>query len=276
MTSQTSNHIYGPIIAAILLVAALIPNLAIPPARLPFSISSTISSTATRTPSEMSGIHPNGEILNAYLPGDVGIRPTSGQAVFAAHLQDDQQSLDGGILLYKTIKSLNINEDAWFVVTITDVGIRRKDLTLNQPRAFGQFIDSQNIPTGGIISVVATCRNLVCEPESAERQAVLTAREKGRWTWDLLTESPGPGYMTLDVRTWLKNSKTISLETETIRITIPVQATNPYRVKEILTSAGSVISWIGGPVVVLTGIGMAWRLRRRGRGSHTLRSPTRP
>jgi len=200
----------------------------------------------------------------------------SGQAVFAENLKNDQAQLDRGVLAYTTIGTLSTGARTTFTVLITDIGKHPPATSL--PRDYpGWAVDHQDVPTGGIVSVTATCDNvqLKCEPESPARQAVLPASHPGRWYWALTTQSPGTGRLTLTVTTYDQNSQTVLNEAAPIEITVPVHATTAYRLETLAGTVGGLLRWIG-PALLIAGAAAIWTRYRKGRRSTTQDTPAHP
>jgi hypothetical protein len=192
----------------------------------------------------------------------------AGQAVFAEKLKNDQESLDRGVLAHTTIAALKPGAQTTFTVIITDTG--------KQPHATplladfpGWVLDHQDVPTGGIISVTATCDDmkLKCEPESPARQAVLAASYSGNWTWALTALSPGPAHITLTVTTYDQNSQTVLNEAAPIEITTRVHDTTIYHIRALARTIAGLLRWIGPPLLV-AGLAAIWA-RYRKRRTHT-------
>jgi hypothetical protein len=196
----------------------------------------------------------------------------SGQAVFDEELEHDQKSLDRGVLAYTQINALDVGTQVSFAVKITDIGRTPPPETFVE-KFIGWVIDTQDVPTGAIMSVTASCAGVQCEPETTQvRQPVddLADSDKGTWSWELSAESPGPARITLTATTWLQNTNT-PLAVETVPIAIVVQNTAGHQTstvtKAVTGSVGGVIRWIGSGAL-LAGIAAVWgwlRKRRQAR-----------
>ena len=185
--------------------------------------------------------------------------PTSGQQLFKVDLIADDSALDGGVLGYQAPATMAAGSDATLVVEVTDVGKGKAGTT---PPPAGFVYVNQDVPTGGLVGVQATCQDVACGPESPERQPVLKSGDTGNWSWSLAAQSPGTAHVVLVATTYDQGTSTPLHVTSAIDIPITVTATPGYWVSEAGSWTKGVLGFIGFGAIA-TGAQWLWRHRRK-------------
>lgn len=192
----------------------------------------------------------------------------SAQAKFQSRMIADVMALDRGILGYQAPAALGTDDDTTLKVQVTDVGKGpngQAPLPKNSPWIFSPV----DVPTGGIVSVQATCVKLICTPEAPERQAILEPGAQGNWIWNVTAKEPGTGRITLATTTYDQDTATPLHNAQPAVINVRVTATGNYRIAK----AAGWIKWLFGFIgfgAILTAIQAArrWRRKRREHGTH--------
>lgn len=117
-----------------------------------------------------------------------GSPPRSGQELFQVHLIADVGALDSGVLGYQVPATMQTGGQATLVVEVTDIG---KGAAGTTPLPTGFVYGHQDVPTGAIIGVHASCQRVTCDASTPERQPVLTPGTNADWSWILSAQSPG-------------------------------------------------------------------------------------
>lgn len=118
-------------------------------------------------------------------------------------LLKDDLALDRGVLTYTELTEMNARQSASFEVDVTDVGkgaahgayVREAD---------GKFVDPQDVPTGALVNVTASCSgNLTCTPVGLQAaQAIYMDGQSVYWRWQVNASAPGTSQIFLTATTY--------------------------------------------------------------------------
>jgi hypothetical protein len=183
----------------------------------------------------------------------------SGQELFKVNLLADVGALDSGILGYQAPVTMQTGAQATLVVEVTDIG-KGVPGTTQPPSGF--VYARQDVPTGAIVGVQASCQDVTCATDSSGRQPVLTSAMTGTWSWTISAQSPGTAQVDLVATTYDQNTEIPLHVTAPIDIAITVTATPGYWVSEAGDWTKAVLGFIGFGVVV-SAVQWLWRHRRK-------------
>jgi hypothetical protein len=187
-------------------------------------------------------------------------QPPLSQRLFRVRLLADDKALDRGMLKYQAPRSLATGAGAVLTVQVTDLGRHAESSAL--PRYHGWVVYPDDVPTGAILGVRASCSDLTCAAQSATRQSVLVPGESVGWSWQLSGQAPGTAHIWLVATTYDQNSNISLHETQPIEITVVVTATPGYWATKIGNVMKAVIGLVGFGALV-TAAGWIWRRLRR-------------
>jgi hypothetical protein len=187
-------------------------------------------------------------------------QPPLSQRLFRVRLLADDKALDRGMLKYQAPRSLATGAGAVLTVQVTDLGRHAGSSAL--PRYRGWVVYPDDVPTGAILGVRASCRDLACAADSATRQSVLVPGESVGWSWQLSAQAPGTAHIWLVATTYDQNSNISLHETQPIEITVVVTATPGYWATKIGNVMKAVIGLVGFGALV-TAAGWIWRRLRK-------------
>lgn len=188
-----------------------------------------------------------------------GLPPLS-QRLFRVRLLADDKALDRGMLKYQAPRSLATGAEADLTVQVTDLGRHAQGSARPSYRGWAVYPD--DVPTGGILGVRATCSDLACAAQSATRQPVLVPGESAGWFWQLSAQAPGTAHIWLVVTTYDQNSNISLHETAPIELTVQVTATPGYWATKIGNWMKALIGIVGFGALV-TAAGWIWRRLRK-------------
>jgi len=186
-----------------------------------------------------------------------GAPAPAGQELFKVNLIADVSALDSGVLGYQAPPKMQTGAGAKLVVEVTDIG-RGDAGTAPLPAEFTYA--RQDVPTGGIVGVRASCQDVTCNPDMPERQPVLTPGTSEDWSWTLSAQSPGTAHVLLVATTYDQNSNIALHVTQPIDIAIPVNATLGYWASEVGGWTKAVLGFVGFAAIVSA---VQWLSRHR-------------
>ena len=214
--------------------------------------------------------------------GAEGGAPTgtgSGQRQFKIDLLADDAALDRGVLSYQVPVTLVTGSSATLSVEVIDAG-QGNGGTTPPPVPSGWVTAPQDVPTGGIVGVAATCQGLTCDAEAPERQPVLTFDQTGSWQWAVSAQSPGTATIRLIAITYDQDTDIPLHVTQPIEITVKVTASLGYWATEVGHWVAGVLGFVGF-AAILAAAQWAWRRRAKrkataksGAGAQTAPPPT--
>lgn len=187
-------------------------------------------------------------------------QPPLSQRLFRVRLLADDKALDRGMLKYQAPRMLATGAGAVLTVQVTDLGRHPESSAL--PRYHGWVVYPDDVPTGAILGVHATCSGLACAAQSAKRQPVLAQGESVSWFWQVSALAPGTAHIWLIATTYDQNSNISLHETNPIEITVQVTATPGYWATKIGNVMKAVIGLVGFGALV-TAAGWIWRRLRK-------------
>jgi hypothetical protein len=190
-----------------------------------------------------------------------GPPPPSAQELFKVHLIADVSSLDSGILGYQAPATTQTGAEAKLVVEVTDIGTGPAGTA---PPPSGFVYARQDVPTGGIVGVRASCQDLTCDPSSPERQPVLTPGTTGDWSWNLSANSPGTAHILLVATAYDQNTDIALHVTRPIDIAVAVTAAPGYWLSEAGRRTEAVLKFVGFGAIASA---VLWLYRRRQKDS---------
>jgi hypothetical protein len=164
------------------------------------------------------------------------------------------------MLKYQAPRLLATGAEADLTVQVTDLGRRAETAAL--PSYHGWVVYPDDVPTGGILGVRATCSDLACAAQSTTRQSVLAPGETVGWSWQLSAQAPGTAHIWLVATTYDQNSNISLHETNPIEITVVVTATPGYWATKIGDWTKGLIGLVGFGALV-TAAGWIWRRLRK-------------
>ncbi|HUN32701.1 MAG TPA: hypothetical protein VMU95_11870 [Trebonia sp.] len=182
--------------------------------------------------------------------------PQSGQQLFQVHLVADVNALDSGVLGYQAPATMPTGADATLIVEVTDVG-KGAPGTASLPTGFTYA--RQDVPTGAIVGVSASCQGVTCGPDTPERQPVLTPGSTADWSWTLSAQGPGTAHVLLTAATYDQDTNIALHVTQPIDIAIAVTATPGYWVSQAGTWTKGALGFIGFGAIAGA---VRWQLRR--------------
>lgn len=185
--------------------------------------------------------------------------PQSAQELFKVNLIADDSALDSGVLGYQAPATIQTGAKATLVVEVTDIG---KGEAGSAPLPTGFVYPRQDVPTGGIVGVHATCQSITCDLNTPERQPVLTPGDTGDWSWTLSGQSPQTARVVLVATTYDQNTDIPLHVTQPIDIAITVTALPGYWVSEAGSWTKAVLGFIGFGAIA-TAVQWLWRHRRK-------------
>lgn len=192
-------------------------------------------------------------------PGGRDQSPVS-QRLFRVRLLADDKALDRGMLRYQAPRSLATGAGAVLTVQVTDLG--RHAESSAPPRYRGWVVYPDDVPTGAILGVRASCSDVACAAQSATRQSVLVPGESAGWSWQLSARAPGTAHVWLVATTYDQNSNISLHEMQPIEITVVVTATPGYWATKIGSVMKALIGLVGFGALV-TAAGWIWRRLRK-------------
>ena len=190
----------------------------------------------------------------------------SNQQIFTMKLLKDDQTLDRGVLSYSDIATMPVRQTTTFYVHVTDVG-KGRETTAFVSESNGFLIARQDVPTGGIVSVLGTCSgNLACTPQpTSPRRLIPTTGRSASWQWQVTANSPGDARILLIATTYDANSD-IALNETPVAVGINVRSTPVYSMEHAVDTAKTAILSTSSAVVVVAGaLGAVLALRRKKR-----------
>jgi hypothetical protein len=190
-----------------------------------------------------------------------GSQSQSGQQEFKVTLLADDAALDRGVLSYQAPLTLVTGNSATLSVEVIDAG-RGNGGTTPPPVPTGWVTAPQDVPTGGIVGVAASCQGLTCDAEAPERQPVLTFDQSGSWQWAVSAQSPGTASIRLIAITYDQNTDIALHVTQPIEITVTVTASVGYWASEVGHWVAGLLSFVGF-AVILAAVQWAWRRRTK-------------
>ncbi len=185
----------------------------------------------------------------------------SGQRQFKIDLLADDAALDRGVLSYQVPVTLVIGSSATLSVEVIDAG-HGDGGTTPPPVPAGWITVPQDVPTGGIVGVTASCQGLICDAEAPERQPVLSFDETGSWQWTVSAQSPGTASIRLIATTYDQNTDIALHVTQPIEITVKVTASLGYWASEVGHWVAGVLGFVGF-AAILAAVQWAWRRRTK-------------
>jgi len=197
-----------------------------------------------------------------------------GAQIFTMKMVTDHRRLDRGVLAYRALTAMRVQQAASFEVVVTDVG-RGPETSAFTRQSRGWTVDRQNVPTGGTVSVQMACSaELACTPgTSSARQAIRRPGRSATWTWDITARSPGDAQILVTAVSYRGDSRVVASQTSvaagvTVRSTplYALEAAFDAREKAVVASAAVLAA------AVLLGGGVALD-RRRARGRRAPRPP---
>jgi hypothetical protein len=153
---------------------------------------------------------------------------------------------------------MNTGTNATLAVEVIDNG---KGGTGTEPLPTGNVFARQDVPTGGIVGVVASCQRIECSADGPAAQPVLSGMT-GNWSWELSAQHPGTARVLLVATTYDQGTDIPLHVTSPIEITITINATPGYWASTVGHWTTSVIG-IGG-LGVLGGL-VTWLRQRKAR-----------
>lgn len=189
----------------------------------------------------------------------------SGQRQFKIALLADDAALDRGVLSYQVPVSLVTGSSATLSVEVIDAG-QGVGGTTPPPVPSGWVTAPQDVPTGGIVGVTATCQGLTCDAEGPERQPVLAFDQTGSWQWTVSAQSPGTAAIRLIAITYDQNTDIPLHVTQPIEITVKVTASVGYWASEVGHWVAGVLGFVGF-AAILAAVQWAWRRRAKRKGT---------
>jgi len=196
--------------------------------------------------------------------------PQPAQELFKVHLIADVKALDSGVLGYQVPATSQTGAKATLDVEVTDIG---KGAPGTAPLPTGFVYARQDVPTGGIVGVHASCQDVTCDPNTPERQPVLTPGDTSDWSWALSMQSPGTAHVILVATTYDQNTDIALHVTQPIDIAITVNATPGYWASEIGNWSKAVLGFIGFGAIAAV---VQWLWRHRKRQKNTPADPKEP
>ena len=196
--------------------------------------------------------------------GAEGGAPTgtgSGQRQFKIDLLADDAALDRGVLSYQVPVTLVTGSSATLSVEVIDAG-QGNGGTTPPPVPAGWVTAPQDVPTGGIVGVAATCQGLTCDAEAPERQPVLAFDQTGSWQWAVSAQSPGTATIRLIAITYDQNTDIALHVTQPIEITVKVTGSLGYWASEVGHWVAGVLGSVGF-AAILAAVQWAWRRRKK-------------
>lgn len=197
--------------------------------------------------------------------------PQPPQKLFKVDLLADVSALDSGVLGYQAPTTMQTGAEETVVVEVTDIG-KGKPGTAPLPSGF--VYGRQDVPTGGIVGVHASCRDVTCDPNAPERQPVLAPGMTGEWSWTLSERSPGTADVVLVATTYDQNTDIPLHVTKAIHITITVTAAPGYWVSKVGSWTKAVLGFVGFAAIV-GAVQWLWRHRWK-RNGDTPADPKEP
>jgi hypothetical protein len=185
----------------------------------------------------------------------------SSQRQFKIALLADDAALDRGVLSYQVPVTLVTGSSATLSVEVIDAG-QGNGGTTPPPVPSGWVTAPQDVPTGGIVGVTATCQGLTCDAEAPERQPVLAFDQTGSWQWSVSAQSPGTATIRLIAITYDQNTDIPLHVTQPIEITVKVTASLGYWATEVGHWVAGVLGFVGF-AAILGAAQWAWRRRTK-------------
>jgi hypothetical protein len=183
----------------------------------------------------------------------------SGQELFKVDLLSDVSALDSGVLGYQAPVTMQTGAQATLIVEVTDIGQGGPGTA---PLPSGFVYARQDVPTGAIVGVQASCQDVTCDTDTSERQPVLMSAMTGTWSWTISALSPGTAHMVLVATTYDQNTDIPLHVTAPIDIAITVTATPGYWVSEAGDWTKAVLGFIGFGAIA-SAVQWLWRHRRK-------------
>jgi hypothetical protein len=194
-------------------------------------------------------------------PGGAPTGGGSGQQHFKVDLLADDAALDSGVLSYQVPVTLVTGGGATLSVDVIDAGLGDGGTT-PPPVPAGWVTAPQDVPTGAIVAVTASCQGLTCDAEAPERQPVLSFDQSGSWQWAVTAQSPGTATIRLIAITYDQNSDIALHVTQPIEITVKVTASLGYWASEVGHWVAGVLGFVGF-AAILAAAQWAWRRRAK-------------
>jgi hypothetical protein len=185
----------------------------------------------------------------------------SGQRQFKIALLADDAALDRGVLSYQVPATLVTGSSATLSVEVLDAG-QGSGGTTPPPVPAGWVTAPQDVPTGGIVGVTASCQGLTCDAESPERQPVLAFDQTGSWQWTVSAQSPGTATIRLTAITYDQDTDIALHVTQPIEITVKVTASLGYWASQVGHWVAGLLGFVGFAAIV-TAAQWSWRRRRK-------------
>jgi hypothetical protein len=221
-----------------------------------------------------------GVLASALLAGGCGGSPPSGspgpsdQQLFKIRLLDDEESLDRGVLAYQVPVTMATGGSATLNVTVTDIG-ETANGTASMPHVTGWVYDPQDVPTGGIVGVRASCDGLSCDAQAPERQPVLSRGQAGNWFWQLSAQNPGTARILLVPTTYDQDTNIPLHVSQPVEITLTVTATWGYLLAKTANWVKALIGLVGVGAII-TAVQALWRRQRKRKKTGADEKPAPP
>jgi hypothetical protein len=198
-----------------------------------------------------------------------------GKEIAAMRLRDDAPARDRGVLSYRMLASLQVQQTTSFDVEVTDVG-KGPERSAFAQESHGWFVAPQDVPAGGFVSVQSICSGgLTCVPRfSSTRQAVTGPGRSATWRWDVAARSPGQGRILLIATSYGRRARIVLRETSVL-VRVAVQSSPLYGLKKFFGAHQEVIVLVVCAVLAAVGaLGAALALLRKvGRGNGRATAP---
>jgi T4 superinfection immunity protein len=177
-------------------------------------------------------------------------------------LLKDDLALDRGVLTYTELTEMNVRQAISFEVRVTDVGKGAAHGAYVR-EANGNFVDPQDVPTGALVNVTASCSgNVTCTPVGLQAaQAIYKDGQSAYWQWQVNAVSPGTSQIFLTATTYDTDTDVVLNETP-VTVDIAVNRTFSYSVDNDFDKAKTLILSVASGVAVVAGaIGTVLALR---------------
>lgn len=200
----------------------------------------------------------------------------SSQQLFKVRLLDDDKSLDRGVLSYQVPVTMATGGSAILTVQVTDIG-KAANGTAPMPGVTGWVYAPQDVPTGGVVGIRASCDGLSCDAQAPERQPVLTPGRAGNWFWQLSAQNPGTARILLFPTTYDQNTNIALRVPQPVEITVTVTATSGYWLTKTANWVQALIGLVGVGAII-TAVQAVWRSRRKRKktGADEKQAPPEP
>lgn len=197
------------------------------------------------------------------------------QETYALTIQQDQRSLDKGLLEYTDLGTLHPGADVDFDVIVKDLG--KNPPWLAHPAGYGPptappgYVASpENVPTGGDLAVSVSCGHIRCQELSAARQSISGKGQQATWGFTVTADQVGAAHIRVTAAMYRTDSGDVLVEAAPIDITVRVERTWSYTASQVFHwlfgTAPGLGTFSGGAVATALG-GFGGRLWKRIRRS---------